>query len=177
MAPDVARYVALLVVLLVADGAFCGLRAVRGRTGRLRIANLVARGMGAGAVVGGLGAALIVGIGIAALGWPPTRAEALTVALGVLVLGYGGLASAIGVGYLALLVPSIDVRSLASVVVFGPVTLARPAVIVGVAALGAWRGQDPVVAGIVLVAPLVALAAAAAIDALGPALVRSDGRG
>jgi hypothetical protein len=145
---------AACLVLLTADGAFCGLRAVVGRTGRLRHGPLVARAMALGGSLGLLAGLALLLLGVGALGWPPSRPGALAVALSTLVRGYGTLATLILLGYLLRLVPSIDVRALASLLLFGPITLLRPVVIVGVAALAMALSAD------LLVSLLVALAAA-----------------
>jgi hypothetical protein len=144
---------AACVVLLVADGAFCGLRAVVGRTGRLYTGPLVARAMALGGTLGLLAGSGLLLLGVLLLGWPPTRQDELSVALDTLLWGYGTLATLILLGYLLRLVPSIDVRSLSSMLLFGPITLLRPIVIVGVAGLAAGLSRDG------LVALLVGLAA------------------
>ncbi len=149
MTPAVFAAAALLALI---DAGFAGFRDAAGRDGRVFKDELyraaIRRGVRAGAFVMALASAWmaswVLGAGL--------RLEALAEAF--------ALPAAIALGYAALMLSALaawalgeaDVRSLASLAVLGPFTLARPAVIVLMAAAGLARAPD-LRTGVVLALP------------------------
>jgi hypothetical protein len=137
----------VLWLLASLDAAFCGYRAAAGRSRLIR-----KRAYDRSAVLRGLAwgqAAVLLTGGAAALALaiapqPDALLEDLLAVGWRMVLVYGPCALAIAVAFLLRVAPSVDVRSITSTLLFGPLTLARPAVIVGGLAFGVGRGAFPV---------------------------------
>lgn len=126
--------VALLWLLASLDAAFCGYRAAAGRSRLIRKQAYYRRAMARGLAWGQAGLAIAACVTTAALraaSHPETLRAALGTAGERMVAVYGPYALAVGVGLLLRAVPSVDVRSIASTALFGPLTLARPLVVVG----------------------------------------------
>jgi hypothetical protein len=132
MTPAASFWVpALLVALALLDGALLGFRAAAGRIGLIdkqshyrRAAGL---GLGYAALVAAGGVALA--LGLRTVGGPPVwndlvAAGAVTVRM---LLIFAGV---IVVSLLVWMVPHVELRTLATVVILGPGTLLRPAVVV-----------------------------------------------
>jgi hypothetical protein len=122
----------LLYVLATLDAAFCGYRAAAGRSALVDKRAYYRRALARGILAGQL-AVLIAGSAIAAA-WVSASDRAV---LWVGLIHAGARMLAVYVPYAALLlaafavraVPSVDVRSLTSTLVFGPFTLLRPFVV------------------------------------------------
>lgn len=129
-----------LGVLAVVDGAFAGYRAAAGRDGRIdkRVwyREAMARGAAAGAVASLALVALMLALRVEV-------AEAETAA-GRALLIYLPFAGVLGVAALARRVEHVDVRSIASLLVFGPFTLLRPFVLLAGVVAAVVRGSSEI---------------------------------
>jgi hypothetical protein len=128
----------LLYLLATCDAAFCGYRAAAGRSALLFKRGYYLRAMVRGALWGQLAVALAGLVAALLLSWSPAPGQLLgdyASAGGRLLEVYLPYAVVIGLAFGVRAVPSVDLRSLASVVIFGPMTLLRPAIVVGG---GAW---------------------------------------
>lgn len=124
-----------LCLLFAADGAFAGWRAVAGRTGRIRTLGLYTRAGALGAAGSGAYALLVLATGAFSLGWPAPPGTGP--ALRWMVSFYSVFAALLAAGFTLRALPSVDLRTLSSLLVFGPLTLLRPVVILlGLAAAG-----------------------------------------
>ena len=161
-----------LALLAWVDCMLCGFRMAAGRNGRIdkRVYYMrsVARAAIVGAVVVGAHAALVVLLCLTA---PDPRAawgsfiEAGRPAVAV----YAVFATAIFVAFGFYFAPIGCFRVLTDILVFGPLTLARPAVIAGGLVLAVWHVPEWRVA-------LVAISAALAMNAFEPVLGRHFAR-
>jgi hypothetical protein len=160
-----------LSLLALLDGLLVGMRAAAGRDGRVRKVGYYTRAQLAGlcAAAGVVGAAWLLAVGLRAeaddpdelwndwmaAGWPALVCWGAYAAVAVLALGV----------YLwaALVRHSTELRTWATVLVLGPFTLARPAVILAGLGLAVWTRPRPEVI-------VVAAFAAVAILSLEPAL-------
>jgi hypothetical protein len=127
----------LLYLLATLDAAFSGYRAAAGRNARIRKGAYYRRAVAAGVLVGQGAALLLAGATIAVLAIRPDRAAVLaagTAALPRLLAVYLPDAGVVLAMLAVRQVPSVDVRSLSSVLVFGPAVALRP--VVGVGGLG-----------------------------------------
>ena len=132
--------VALLVVLAVFDALLAGFRAAAGRDGRIdkrayfRAALL--RGIAGGVIVVAIDAALVGALVATADDGAAAWHDMLAAAYRCVIV-FGGFAAAV-VAATAFWCSSVpDIRVLASILVLGPLTLARPLVIAGGLAAGA----------------------------------------
>jgi hypothetical protein len=132
----------LLYVLIVIDAACSGYRDAAGRDGRIDkrayYRGAVARGILAGNAVVVLSTLVIVAVGWLTADKPLLGehvADAARYACWVAV-PYGVVVSS---GLLMRLVPSVDLRSILSVLLFAPLLFIRPAVALGAALYGFWR--------------------------------------
>jgi len=126
----------LLALLAIVDSAFCGYRAAAGRSALIDKQDYYARAMRRGSAWG------LAAVGIAGLAaaWAlETRSDSRGLLRDLLRVGdrmlqvYVPYALILGLAFLARALPSVDVRSLTSTLVFGPLTLLRvPVVTVGV---------------------------------------------
>ncbi|MCB9674898.1 MAG: hypothetical protein H6737_07260 [Alphaproteobacteria bacterium] len=133
-----------LVGLMVLDGAFAGFRAVMGRTGRVRLGPIAVRS----ALLGAGFAAILGGCFLQAMAMAGGPSAAL-VTIGEQLVGvYSVYAALIAVGFALRAIPNVDVRTLTSVLIFGPLTLLRPFVIVGGAAWAALAAPEPAAVGV-----------------------------
>ena len=143
----------LLGVLAFIDGTLCGFRAAAGRNPRI----FLWRYYGASMRRGALGALFTIGlflvIGLCLPGeetW-----GSLVVAANKLVMVYGVFATLVLAALGLYLSSSFDLGVLASVIVLGPFTLARPLVILGGAAWAASTSDSFAAAALSLAAALV----------------------
>jgi hypothetical protein len=124
----------LLYLLATCDAAFCGYRAAAGRNALLFKRGYYLRAMGRGILWGQLAVALAASATSLLVALSPSPGQLLEdfaqagACLLQVYLPYGGV---IGLAFIVRTLPSVDVRSLTSVVVFGPLTLIRPAVALG----------------------------------------------
>lgn len=137
----------LLGVLVLVDGALCGFRAAAGRNPRLFLGGYYATSMlrGARAAVLIIGAFFVASLALRAGGGDALWASLVATAA-QLVLVYGVFATLVIAALALYLVGSFDLGVLASVLVLGPFTLARPLVIVA-GALWAASTSTTVAAG------------------------------
>jgi hypothetical protein len=126
-----------LWLLATVDAACCGYRAAAGRNALIGKGRYYRRAMLRGALWGQTAVAIAA---IALLAFvlsddDPGRAWVEATGAGLRMLAvYVPYAAVIGLAFALRLAPSVDLRSLTSTVVFGPLTLLRPAVaILGVA--------------------------------------------
>ena len=144
-----------LGVLLLVDGAGAGWRAAAGRSGRIDKRRWYLAALGRGVIYAALVGALALAVATVGgeLASPSPSEDVARAALLV-------YAPFVGLGAVCAVVRargSVDARSLASTLVFGPLTLARPLVL----AAGAWPalatgGLTAILAAAVLAAMLVA---------------------
>lgn len=134
---------ALVVVLVLLDGGFAGYRARAGRYARIRRLphdlRAVRRGLLvalATAALAGLGALALSAVSVGADG-PRLDAAGREAALRILFVA-GGYATLVVLAFAPYLTGSADLRSLTTVVLFGPFTLLRPVVVIGASAFAAW---------------------------------------
>ena len=152
----------LLWVLATIDAACCGYRAVAGRsaiihkTAYYRAAMLRGAAFGQGAVlIAGLASViLLLSAGDSELLWKDMLSAGR--AMLFVYLPYAGL---VLVTLALRIIPSVDLRSILSVLVFGPFTLIRPAAaIAGVAwAIFTVRRWEVIVLGVVVLVLMLAL--------------------
>lgn len=162
-----ASLCALVFLLVLLDGGFAGYRARAGRYARIRRLphdlRAVARGCAVGAIVSI--AAFAVALALSAVSTagaldPHARAAAHR------ILWVAGGYSALVVGaFVPFLTGSPDLRSLTTVVLFGPLTLIRPLLIIGACLLAAW-GQSANVAAAVALGGALVLAQDVVLDRL-----------
>ena len=123
-----------LYLLATCDAAFSGYRAAAGWNALLFKRGYYLRAMVGGALWGQLAVApagLVAGL-LAMWSHSPSQVlDDYSTAGARLVQVYLPYAGLIGLAFLLRLVPSVDVRSMTSVLVFGPLTLLRPVVAVG----------------------------------------------
>ncbi len=151
-----------LCILALADASFSGFRAHAGRDGRIdkRAAKANAAAIGAAAGAGtliALGALILGSIGIGL-----TTYDGLVDAGGRMLLAYVIYATVVACGFAGYFSRWLEVRSLATMLVLGPGTFARPAVILAGAVAAATGGSASV--------GLLAFIAAAAMLLIEPAL-------
>jgi hypothetical protein len=150
----------VLYVLATLDSAFCGYRAAAGRSALVDKSAYYRRALLRGALAGQAAvaiAAIAIGIALALVSDSPTLLAQL--------LSVGGRMLAVYVPYAAVLVlafafraiPSVDVRSLTSTLVFGPLTLTRPIVVIAGLAWGLAAAPRPAVAALVAIVGLMML--------------------
>ena len=168
-----AALCALVFLLVLLDGGFAGYRARAGRYARIRRLphdlRAVAKGCAAGALVAVLAAAAAVALSAVS----PTGAldpHAREAAHRILYVA-GGYSVLVIAAFVPFLTGSPDLRSLTTVVLFGPLTLIRPVLVIGACLLAAW-GQSAHVAATVAVGGALVLAQ----DVLLDRLARSEPR-
>ena len=123
-----------LAVLVLTDCFLCGFRASAGREGRLDkrsyYREALLRALGWGFVVVAVNAALVAAL-VASSSTPDASWSAFVSAGEVCVWIFGTFATTVLATFAIYFVPVGELRVLASVIVFGPLTLARPWVIAG----------------------------------------------
>jgi len=152
---------AALCAMAVLDGLLCGFRAAAGRDGRIDKRAYYRRAMVRGAAAGARAAAACAGVAIALWALAEVKDRpGLTAALD----GAGRRALTVYVPYGAVAVASIVAwlvsprgRTLSTVVVLGPFTLARPAVIVAGLVAGVAPDRRPALVVVGAVVGVVAL--------------------
>ena len=123
----------ILLLLALTDGAFSGYRAAPGRDARLFKRDFYGQAMGRG-IVYALAASVLAGLTadlLLALSPDPVPLLAALTRAGVCLLEvYLPYAAVTIVAFAVRSVPSVDIRSTASALLFGPLDLLRPAVAV-----------------------------------------------
>ena len=143
----------LLGVLAFIDGTLSGFRAAAGRNPRIFLWGYYSASMRRGALGSLLTIGLFLGVGLCLPGeetWP-----CLLVAANKLVMVYGAFATLVLAALGLYLSSSFDLGVLASVIVLGPFTLARPLVILCGAAWAAATSESLAAAAFSLAAALV----------------------
>jgi hypothetical protein len=137
---------ALMISFAVLDMAFAGFRAAAGRDGRIR-----KRGHYAGAMLAGAGAGALFSSVMALVTWAVLRRAAAPGALFAELEDIGARMALLIGGYAALVLAALstyalarhEVRTLASVAILGPFTLARPWLVAAAALVGLWPPHAP----------------------------------
>lgn len=147
----------LLAVLVLVDGTLCGFRAAAGRNPKLFLRDYYAASMRRAALL-----ALVVVLGFSGVAFAVRAADAdafdtLVRTGDAMVLVYGTYATIVLLALGLYLVGHFDLGVLATVVVLGPFTLARPLVIILGAAWAAWTVQAPLAIGFVVLTTAVML--------------------
>ena len=123
----------VLLLLALTDGAFSGYRAAAGRDARLFKRGFYGQAMGRGAMYA-LGASALAGLaagGLLALARDPANLLAALTRAGICLLEvYLPYAAVTVAAFAVRSVPSVDIRSAASALLFGPLDLLRPVVAV-----------------------------------------------
>jgi len=137
-----------LLLLAVVDSTFCGYRAAAGRSALIDKRRHYGRAMRRGAAWG-FGAVLLAGLAIflalAASSDPDALRQDLKRAGDRMLQVYMPYAVVLGLAFFARAWPSVDVRSLTSTLVFGPLTLLRVPVLVAGIVWGVMSAPRPVV--------------------------------
>src|SRR5262249_24125669 len=151
----------LLYLLATCDAAFCGYRAAAGRNALLFKRGYYLRAMGRGVLWGQLAVVLVgsvAGLLVVSSPSPWQLLDDYTEAGERLLQVYLPYTAVIGLAFVLRTIPSVDVRSLTSVLVFGPLTLIRPAVLLGGVAWALFnisRAEVALIAGVLL--PIILL--------------------
>jgi len=136
----------LLYLLACIDAACCGYRDAGGRNARIDKRAYYRRALGRG-LLWGQGAVIIVAVALAVLVWlAPDRSSLLLAALAAgrrMLEVYLPYAALIGLAGLLRLAPSVDLRCLTSVLIFGPLLLLRPVVAAIGVVWAVWRFPRP----------------------------------
>ena len=147
----------ILLLLALTDGAFSGYRAAAGRDARLFKRDFYGQAMGRGAAYA-LAASALAGLAaglLLALSHDSASLLAALTRAGVCLLEvYLPYAAVTIAAFAVRSVPSVDIRSVASALLFGPLDLLRPAVAVaGVLwAAGSTRRPEVLVLGVLVLA-------------------------
>ncbi len=159
----------LVGALVVLDGGFAGYRARAGRYARIRRLphdlRAVARGCGVGALAGLLAVAVALALSAVRPAAPQLLDPQAREAAHRILYVAGGYSVLVVAAFVPFLTGSPDLRSLTTVSLFGPLTLIRPALVVGACVFAAW-GQGPHVAAAVAVGGALVLAQDELLDRL-----------
>lgn len=158
---------ALMIAFAVLDLTFAGFRAAAGRDGRIDKRAHYVRAMLAGA-----GAGLVFSGLMAAVTWAvlrrapaPTALFAELVHIGArMALVFGGYAALVLVALVVYTLARHEVRTLATVAILGPFTLARPWVVAAAAIVGLSPSRDPAAIALTLLSCAGVLTTGAALD-------------
>jgi hypothetical protein len=151
-----------LYLLAVLDAAFVGYRDATGRSGLVRKRRHFARAMLRGVLVGQLPIA-VIGLTVVAGFWMASDFDALWAAYEaygrVLLAVFVPYAAVVLLAFLPRTLPSVDLRSMTNVVVFGPFTAIRPALVPAATAAAAWiaRRAETVVLSVVITVCVLSL--------------------
>lgn len=151
------------------DGAFSGFRAMAGRCARIRRNRVTLHALAWGALWAQVALVTVEGAGLLLCLVTTTEPQSLLPAGAIAVRWLGLYAAMVGGAYALRVVPSIDVRAATSVLLFGPLTLLRPVVLVLTAIVVCWTDPRPVMLG----SSLAVLVGALSLDRL---LHRKGGR-
>jgi hypothetical protein len=133
--------IVLLWLLASLDAAFSGYRAAASRSGLIRKGRYYRDAVARGVLYGQAVVLVCAAAGGVLLALAPDRAglvRDLSEVARRLVLFYLPYTAAIAAGFVVRALPSVDLRSLASTLVFGPLTLLRPFVVVAGLVYGVW---------------------------------------
>ena|SRR5262245_412691 len=148
----------LLWVLATIDSAFIGYREAAGRCALIDKRAYYRQSMIRGALFGQAAVMLVGSVTAAMLYFAPNPLQLLqdiqVVGARMLTI-YIPYALILLFTFLVRATPSVDLRSITSVLIFGPLTLLRPLVVVAGALWGAWAAPGPAI--LVLVALIISL--------------------
>lgn len=158
---------ALMIAFAVLDLTFAGFRAAAGRDGRINKRVYFARAMlvGAGAGVAFSGVmAIVTWVVLRRAPMPHVLFRELVNVGSRMALFFGGYAALVLVALVVYTLARHEVRTLATVAILGPFTLARPWVIAGAALVGLLPSRAPLAIALTLVSCIGVLATGAALD-------------
>lgn len=135
----------LLYVLAVTDWAFAGYRHAAGRDGRIEKGAYYRRAVAVAVLLGHAPIAMVAGA-VLILCAAGAEWSAFVAAGTAMVWVYGVYAAIVLLAFVPYLFGHLEIRTLATVSVFGPLTLLRPAVIVAGAVLATWTVREVSVA-------------------------------
>lgn len=136
-----------LCSLAVLDAALAGFRSMAGRDAHLTSRALISHWMIRGAVAGIAALAIVgalLGTLLATSTEPDTRYQDMLDAGTRMLMIFVPYATVVLIALAGYAIPVLDIRCLATTVVLGPLTLARPAVILVGAIAAAWTAPAPV---------------------------------
>jgi hypothetical protein len=148
----------LLHALGTLDGAFAGFRTMAGRCGRVRRGWVTARALAWGAAWAQPALLAVEGLGLGVATCAEVDLARLADAGWAMAAVYLVYAGGVGVAYALRLVPSVDVVAATSVLLFGPLTLLRPVVLVA-GGVAAWWAYPSAPVGFLGVAVVLAAGA------------------
>jgi L-asparagine transporter-like permease len=131
--------IVLLWLLATVDSAFIGYRDAAGRSALIDKRDYYRRALIRGALVGQIAVAIvgIVAAGLLAASPQPARLFATFEQVGTrMLMVYVPYALILAITFFFRAIPSVDIRSITSVLVFGPFTLIRPLVVLAGAIWG-----------------------------------------
>ncbi|MCA8919367.1 MAG: hypothetical protein KDB68_10615 [Planctomycetes bacterium] len=149
-----------LFLLATLDAIFVGYRDATGRSGLVRKRSYYGRAMLRGGLVGQFPIAVIgVTVTLCFLHAPDFQGlwRAFEVYGETLIWVFAPYAVIVLLAFIPRLTPSVDVRSMTNVVVFGPFTAARPFLVVAASMLAAWRApriETLVLTGVIILCML-----------------------
>ncbi|MCA8945855.1 MAG: hypothetical protein KDB29_06495 [Planctomycetes bacterium] len=145
-----------LFLLATLDAVFVGYRDATGRSGLVRKRSYYGRAMLRGGLVGQLPITAIAATVVLCFLLAPDFQglwRAFEVYGKTLICVFAPYSAVVLLAFIPRLTPSVDVRSMTNVVVFGPFTALRPFLIVGATLLAAW--QSPRIETVVLTGVIV----------------------
>jgi L-asparagine transporter-like permease len=148
----------LLWLLATVDSAFIGYRDAAGRNALIDKRDYYRHAMLRGALMGQVAVAIvgIVAIGMLATDPQPARLfESFEQVATRMLMVYVPYALILSITFFIRAIPSVDIRSITSVLVFGPFTLIRPFVVLAGAVWGLWAA--PTARVLLLMALIVSL--------------------
>ena len=133
-----------LCLLAVTDASFSGFRAYAGRDGRVQKRRSKIDAGQRGAAAGVVALAVLAPLLLLIVGTDEVTYPDMVAAGRRMLWVNASYATVIAAGFAAYFSPVLELRALATVLVLGPGTLVRPAVVVGGAFAAAW-GQSPLI--------------------------------
>lgn len=158
---------ALMILLAVLDLTFAGFRAAAGRNGLIEKRAYYARSMVAGALAGVGFSAVMALVTFAALRPSPSPGVLYNDLVGVglrMALVFGAYAALVLLALFVYVLARHELRTLATVAILGPFTMARPWMVVVAAIYGLWPVRSPLVIGLTLASCLGVLALGRVLD-------------
>jgi L-asparagine transporter-like permease len=136
----------LLWLLATVDSTFIGYREAAGRNALIDKRGYFRRAMIRGALLGQIAVAIVGLAAAATLATSPQPArlfDTLDLVAGRMLMVYVPYAVILIITFLVRAVPSVDIRSITSVLVFGPFTLIRPLIVLAGAIWGLLAAPTP----------------------------------
>lgn len=129
---------AWLYLLAVTDWGFAGFRHAAGRDGRIFKARYYGRAVLVALAIAQVPLGAVAAVVVALVAWGPTDFAGMNAAATPMVWVYGAYATIVLSAFVPYLSGNTELRTLATVSVFGPLTMLRPAAIVAGAAVTVW---------------------------------------